>query len=55
MTMTGDMTDPMTGQSQTLESKVTVTDNDHHTYEMWAPAPDGKKMKMMEIVYTRRK
>jgi hypothetical protein len=34
-------------------------DDDHGqrslTFEMWAKGPDGKKMKMMEIKYTRKK
>lgn len=55
MSYTGSMADPMTGKVQTYNTKVTVTDNDHHTMEMWGPGPDGKNMKMMEIVYTRKK
>ena len=49
------MTDPMTGKDTPGESRVTVTDADHHTMEMWGPAPDGKNFKMMEIVYSRKK
>ncbi len=55
MTMSGQMADPMTGKMSTLKEVMTVTDNDHHTFEMWAPGPDGKVYKMMEIEYTRKK
>jgi hypothetical protein len=47
--------DPMTGKPVTTKSTVTVTDENHHTMEMWGPAPDGKMFKMMEITYTRKK
>ena len=48
-------TDPMTGKDMPGEMKMTMTDDDHHTAEMWGPAPDGKMFKMMQIDYTRRK
>jgi hypothetical protein len=54
-TYQGTMADPMTGKDTALTSKVTLTDADHHTMEMWGPAPDGKNFKMMEIVYSRKK
>jgi hypothetical protein len=46
-------TDPMTGKDMAGETRVMVTDKNHHTMEMYGPAPDGKQFKMMEIVYTR--
>jgi hypothetical protein len=49
------MDDPVTGKSVMTKSTMTVTDEDHHTMEMWMPAPDGKMFKMMEINYTRKK
>jgi hypothetical protein len=52
---TSTMDDVMTGKPSTVTEKVIVTDNDHHTMEMWSPGPDGKTMKMMEIVYSRKK
>lgn len=53
---TGSMADPMTGKDTPMEEKIVVTDNDHHTFEMWGPAPpDGKMVKWMEIAYTRKK
>ena len=51
---TGSMLDPMTAKPMNLKTKMTVTDNDHETFEMWGPAPDGKMYKMMEITYTRK-
>ena len=47
--------DPLTKKSMEIKESVTVTDNDHHTMEMWAPGPDGKLYKSMEIVYSRKK
>lgn len=54
-TFTGMMPDPMTGKDMRTDTKIILTDADHHTTEMWAPAHDGKPYKMMEIVYTRKK
>lgn len=51
----GTMPDPMTGKDSAITSKMVITDADHHTMEMWAPAPDGKNYKMMEIAYSRKK
>ncbi|MEO8219039.1 MAG: DUF1579 domain-containing protein [Acidobacteriota bacterium] len=48
-------TDPMTGKDMPGDMKITVTDADHHTMEMWGPGPDGKVFKMMEISYSRKK
>ena len=55
MTWTGTMVDPMTNKLQRLTQKVTVTDNDHHSWEMWGPDMTGKQYKMMEATYTRKK
>ena len=48
------MPDPMTGKEAPVEEHITITDKDHHLFEMWSPGPDGKMMKMMEIAYTRK-
>lgn len=45
----------MTGKSEMIDETIVVTDEDHHNFEMWGPGPDGKKFKMMEISYTRKK
>ena len=47
--------DPATGKVTTADEKITIADNDHHTFEMWGKGPDGKTFKMMEIQYTRKK
>jgi hypothetical protein len=52
---TSSMDDPMTGKSSTITQKVTFADADHHSLEMWAPGPDGRQFKMMEISYSRKK
>jgi hypothetical protein len=54
-TFTSSMDDPMTGKTMPVEEKFVINDADHHTMEMWGPAPDGKMFKMMEITYTRKK
>ena len=38
-----------------VKSQATIVDNDHQTYEMWSPAPDGKMFKSLEVQYTRKK
>jgi len=54
-TFTGQMDDPMTNTSANVTEKLTIIDNDHHVLEMWAPGPDGKPFKNMEIHYRRAK
>lgn len=54
-TFTGSMADPMTGKDTTVEERIVVHSDDHHTMEMWGPGPDGKSYKMMAIDYTRKK
>lgn len=44
--------DPV-GRPIRFECKVRVQDHDHHTYEMWTKAPNGKRFLMMKIEYTR--
>ncbi|HSE62137.1 MAG TPA: DUF1579 domain-containing protein [Thermoanaerobaculia bacterium] len=55
ITFTGAMDDPMSGKKMDFKEVVTLVDDDHHTFEMWMPGPDGKMFKMMEIQYTKRK
>jgi len=54
MTFTGTMDDPMTGKPKAMKEVVKIVDANKHTFEMWAPGPDGKAFKMMEIEYLRR-
>lgn len=55
MTFSGTVIDPMTGKPCKITEKVTVADNDHHSFEMWGPDPSGKNYKMMDVSYTRKK
>jgi len=55
VSMDGKMDDLFTGKPATIQSKLRIVDEDHNAWEMWAPAPDGKVFKTMEIEYTRRK
>jgi len=52
----GMMSDPMTGKVTKERMVTTITDDDHHTFEMYGVPPGGKKeMKMMTLEYTRKK
>jgi len=55
LTMTGKMDDFTTGKVTTMRTVTTMPSNDEMRWEMFAPGPDGKEAKMMEIVYTRKK
>ena len=55
LTMTGKMDDFTTGKVTTMRTRTTMPSNDEMHWEMWSPGPDGKEVKMMEIVYTRKK
>ncbi|HEY0591259.1 MAG TPA: DUF1579 domain-containing protein [Thermoanaerobaculia bacterium] len=52
---TGTMDDPMSGKSMPVEEKFVVHGPDRHVMEMYAPGPDGKMYKNMEIEYLRKK
>src|SRR5262245_55210106 len=54
ITWTGESSDPMTGKPSKMRMVTRITDDDHHTFEMYGRGADGKEMKMMEIIYTRR-
>ena len=54
MTFTGQMDDPVAKKTHTIKETIKVVDNDHHVFEMWAPGPDGKMFKTLEINYTRK-
>lgn len=51
-TMTGEMTNPESGEPMGKKSVITLVDDDHHTMEMYFSTPAGE-MKCMEINYTR--
>ncbi len=50
----GTFPDPMTGQVKPVRMAVHVPDANKHVLEWWDPMPDGKWVKIMEIVYTRK-
>lgn len=47
--------DPINGKPFEIEQKITITDDDHHTLEVWMSGIDGKRFKTTEINYTRKK
>ncbi len=49
------MWDPVSGKEFPVESKLVITDNDHHTFELVGKAPNGRMSKLVEIRYTRKK
>jgi hypothetical protein len=52
-TFTGEETMP-NGQKRPFRWVVKIESKDKHMMEMYAPGMDGKEMKTMEIVYTRK-
>ncbi|MFN8177740.1 MAG: DUF1579 domain-containing protein [bacterium] len=54
MTFTGTVDNIMTGGKDQFKEVLTIVDADHQNFEMWAPGPDGKMYKNMEIRYTRK-
>lgn len=54
-TQTYRMEGRMQGQGPALRILDRWTDDDHHTYEMWAPASDGTYFRMVEMIFTRRR
>ncbi len=55
ITWTASMNDPATGKPAKARMVTTITDDDHHTLEMFGVAPGTKKeMKMMTIEYARK-
>jgi uncharacterized protein DUF1579 len=42
------------GKRVRFSCQMRVRDNDHHTFEMWTKAPNGKRFRTLYIEYTRR-
>lgn len=42
------------GSRMSFSCKVRIQDRNHHTYEMWTKAPNGKRYRAMLVEYTRR-
>jgi len=53
-TYTGTYHDPVTKQPVTTRMTSRWSDKDTEVFEMYAPGPDGKEAKMMEITYKKR-
>jgi hypothetical protein len=53
-TTKGTMSDAVAGKPVPFSETTTMTDDDHFTFELRGPGPDGKQFKMLEIVYTRQ-
>ncbi|MBA2565365.1 MAG: DUF1579 domain-containing protein [Gemmatimonadetes bacterium] len=54
MSMSGSAVDPATGREQKMRSVTRHVDDDHFILEMYAPAPDGKEFKSMELHALRK-
>jgi hypothetical protein len=50
----GDIWDPMSGKKTTMKQVITWMDDNSFKNEMYGQGPDGKEMKMVEIVATRK-
>lgn len=53
--LTGPMVDPMTGKEMKIKETFKIVDADTQIMSMYAPGPDGKEFKNMEITYKRKK
>jgi len=53
-TYTGSYNDPVSRQPQTTRMTTRWTDPSTEVFEMFAPGPDGKEVRMMEITYRKR-
>jgi hypothetical protein len=51
----GTSNDAVTGKPAKFRMTMTPQGADKHTFVLFGAGPDGKEMKMMEIVYTRKK
>ena len=49
------MWDPVYAKPFPVDSKLVITDNDHHSFELVGKAPNGRLSKLVEIQYTRKK
>jgi hypothetical protein len=41
------------GKTVMFDCVITVKDHDHHAYEMWTKAPNGKRYRTMRVDYVR--
>jgi hypothetical protein len=54
ITATANDFDPMTGKTGTVKMVTKIDSEKQHTMSMFKTMPDGKDMKMMELVYTKK-
>lgn len=50
----GEMMDPMSGQKTSMRSVMTWTGDNSFKMESYSPGPDGKEVKTMEMVVTKK-
>ena len=55
LTLTGKMVEPASGKEVVVRETFKGIDNDTQLMEMFAPGPDGKEFKTMEITLKRKK
>lgn len=55
ITLSGKMLDAMSGKEVTVRETMQIVDDNTQIMSMYAPGPDGKEYKSMEIRYTRKK
>lgn len=53
-TFTGSYNDPVRKTEVTVRAVTRIESPTKEIFEMYGPTPDGKEMKMMEIIYTKR-
>lgn len=53
-TYEGESFDPMQGKNVKMRMITKIIDDKKHTFEMFAPGPDGKEAKILEITYTKK-
>jgi hypothetical protein len=54
ITSMGNDFDPMTGKTGTIKGVTKIDSDTKHTMSMFKTGPDGKEMKIMELVYTKK-
>lgn len=54
ITSTGNEFDPLTGKTGVAKSVMTAESDTKHKMEMFKTGADGKEVKMMELVYTKK-
>jgi uncharacterized protein DUF1579 len=52
MTFAAEAIEP-SGKKVLFDCIITIEDHDHHAYEMWTKAPNGKRFRTMRVEYVR--